>query len=181
MINLDARRTQRAAKREAQYADGIPVTHAGRTYKLPAELPVAVLDPLLDGDVDLAGLVTVAVNAMRSTGGDQQEQIAALVAEALMTHPDLPGNVLRGVRQVLANLFGPNQWAAFMGSNPAPSLPDLAALIGGLVNAYGVGLGEAFGSADSSPSGGKTSSPTFNGSAVSTPVVSGEPLASTGS
>lgn len=177
-LDLDAKRAERArtraARREGADPGGVPVKFDGKDYLLPAELPASVLDPLIEGDLDLVGLIKVAYDASRDQKRekDSRDRMESMVWETLASHPDLPVSVVRAIRDSLALLFGPEQWAQFQSSNP--SLADMSALIVGLVSEYGVGLGEALRSANSSATGGTTSSPTSSGTAAgSTPEGSG--------
>ena len=179
-LDLDAKRAERAraraARREGANPNGVDVTFDGKQYLLPAELPAAVLDPLIEGDLDLVGLIKVAYDASRDAKRSQEsrDDMESMVWQALAQHPDLPVSVVRAIRDSLELLFGTEQWAAFQASSP--SLADMGALIVGLVGEYGVGLGEALRSASSSGTGGTTSSPTSSGTAeVSTPATSGPP------
>jgi hypothetical protein len=169
-IDLNARRAARAARREA---GGGPVTvpFGDAIYELPAELPAAVLMPLLDGDLDLAWLMKGAFDAYRGAKPSEQDKMADLVVEGLITNPTLPVDVLRAIRSGLEELFGAEQWSRFW--NSIPSLPDIVELIKGCWEVYGVSLGEAFASSASSSSGGATSNPTSNGSTSSMPAVAG--------
>lgn len=177
-LDLDAKRAERArsraAKREGANPNGVDVTFDGKPYLLPAELPATVLDPLIDGDLDLVGLIKVAYDASRDAQRSQEsrDDMESMVWSALAQHPDLPVSVVRAIRDSLALLFGADQWASFQASSP--SLADIGALIVGLVREYGVGLGEALRSASSSGTDGTTSSPTSSDTAaVSTPAASG--------
>lgn len=167
-LDLDAKRAERAraraARREGSDDPNVRVTFDGNEYVLPPELPASVLDPLIDGDLDLVGLIKVAYDASRDQrrSADSRDRMESMIWETLAGHPDLPVSVVRAIRDSLALLFGADQWAAFQAS--APSLSDIGALIVGLVSEYGVGLGEALRSANSSGTGGTTSNPTSAGS-----------------
>lgn len=180
MIDLDRDRLARAARREGG-GQAIDVQLGGQRFQLPAELPAAVLDIVLDGDLDLAALVRSAAGVWVDGGADpaRQEEAGALVIEALMGQPTLPVDVARTIRAAVAALFGEAQWARFVALGP--SLADVAALIKGLVSEYGVSLGEAFKSPKPSAAGGATSRPTSNGSTTSTPAAFGPALATPGS
>jgi hypothetical protein len=176
-LNLDAKRQERAraraARREGADPRGVPVTFDGREYLLPAEVPAQVLDPLLDGDLDLVGLIKVAYDASKDARATEtdRDRMQEVIWETLAAKPDLPVTVIRAIRDSLALLFGAEQWEAFQASQP--SLPDMGALVVGLVSEYGVGLGEALRSGNSSIPAGTTLSPTSSGSTGSTPVTSG--------
>lgn len=184
-IDLDAKRRERAAKRAARregaHPEGIPITFDGKSYMLPAEIPAEVLDPLLEGDLDLVGLIKVAYDASRDAqrSAESRDRMESMIWETLAAHPDLPVSVIRAVRDSLAVLFGAEQWQAFQASKP--SLADIGALIVSLVSEYGVSLGEALRSSGSATNGGPTSSPTSAGSTESTPAGSGPVLVAPGS
>lgn len=162
LIDLDA------AKREAVFPDGIPVRFGGQDFLLPAELPVDVFDPLLSEDLDLVGVVKQVLAERPEDGGDD---IGSVVLDVLLTRPGLPRQTLQAVKQVFAALFGDEQYACFAALRP--SVQDYVRLARGLLTAYGVGLGEALGSPDSSESGGETSSQISDASTDSTPAASG--------
>jgi hypothetical protein len=163
-LNLDQKRAERArsraARREGENPTGVSVLFDGKDYLLPVELPAAVLDPLVDGDLDLAGLIKVAYDASRdqSRPAESRDEMQSLIWETLAAKPDLPVSVIRAIRDSLALLFGADQWASFQASEP--SLADMGALVVGLVSEYGVGLGEALRSGNSSKTDGTTSNPT---------------------
>lgn len=176
VIDLDASRTARSAKREGSKT-GVVVRMYDNQFDLPVELPASVVDLLLDGDLDIAGLIrsVVGVWTDNNAAPERREQAEALFMEALLTHPSLPVDVLRTVRSAIATLFGEEQWARFNALNP--SVPDLAALIRGLWGEYGVSLGEAWSSPAPSATGGATRNPTSNGSTGSTSAAHGLALA----
>jgi hypothetical protein len=165
MIDLDAERATRAARREGENPNGIPVRFAGEDYLLPAEVPASVIDPLFDGQIDITELVRVLVSTSSEQGGFD----TALVA--LARRPDLPASVLVAVRATLQGLFGLAQWDRFWAAGP--SFPDLIALIRNLAQSYGVSLGESSGSGGPSPSDGPTSSTISSSTTDSTPDGSG--------
>jgi hypothetical protein len=165
VIDLDGQRELRAAQREGA-ASGLVVRFAGTEYQLPPELPAAVLDPVLGGQVDLTELVRLAAVAMQ----DSDDRNIETVVSTLVARPDLPTSVLTAVHAFLRSLFG-ERWAEFWAAGP--SLVDLANLIAGIFRSYGVGLGESFGLTGSSSNDGQTSSPTSNGSTPSMPGGSG--------
>lgn len=176
MIDLDASRAVRTAKREGARGN-VPVQMCGERFELPVELPASVVDLLLDGDLDLAGLIRSVVGIWTDSEAEpkEREQAETLALEALLAHPTLPVDVLRTIRSAIATLFGAQQWARFTALNP--SLPDLVALIRGLWAEYGVSLGEAWSSSAPSGTGGATSKPTSNGSTASTHAAPGLALA----
>lgn len=163
MIDLDA------AKRESQYPDGINVRHGATDFVLPAELPADVLDPILL--LDLPALLKKVLDTAEGKDAGDEDDLGQIVLDVLFDRPDLPADLLNAVRSVFAALFGPDQYPVFLSNRP--SIPDYVRLIRGLLPLYGVSLGEALGSADSSESGGATSNPTSSSTTDSTPAPSG--------
>lgn len=167
MIDLDAKRAARAAKREGAHPEGLPVRFKEQDYLLPTELPVAILDPLFDGEFDLTEVLRLLVPL---TVGTEEAGLAG-VLDSLARRPDLPAAVLAAVRMTLAALFGPDQWERFWSAGP--SFPDMIELVGGLVGEYGVSLGESPGSDGPSTTDGATSSQISGSTATLTPDASG--------
>lgn len=166
-LDLDAA----AARRESSFPGGIPIKLGGETFTLPAELPAEALDPLLDLDVDMASIVASAARVQATGDTDEAKDVGGqILIEALLSNPNLPVDVIRGVYASLAVLFGEEQWALWL--TKKPSIPTYAVLLRGLWRAYGVSLGEAFASAAPSASDGETSSPTSKGSTGSTRAAS---------
>lgn len=176
-IDLDTHKAARAARREGAGA-GVAVRFGGQDFTLPAELPASTLFVLIDGNMDLAGLIRAAVGVWTDQGADaaDREVAGSLVIEALMNQPSLPLEVLAAVRTAVADLFGQEQWARF--NDLCPSLADLGVLLTALWAEYGVSLGEAFASSEPSPNGGTTSRPTSPAGTASTPAAPGLALAS---
>ncbi len=159
-----------AAKREVRFPDGIIVKLGDDTFTLPAELPVVALDPLFDVDVDLASVLAQAVK-LANSGSDESNVGLEVVADILLSNPNLPKDVWMALRRSLAVLFGEEQWARF--DSLALTLPTYIALIKNVVRMYGTTLGEAFGSASPSvDNGGEMSSGTAGSSTKSTRAVS---------
>ncbi len=167
MIDLDAKRAARAAKREGAHPDGLPVRFGGQDYLLPTELPVSVLDPLFDGEFDLTEVLRLLVPL---TTGTEDAGLAG-VLDSLGRRPDLPASVISAVRLTLASLFGPEQWERFWSAGP--SFQDMVELVGSLAGEYGVSLGESPGSDGPSPTDGPTSKPISGDTATLTPDGSG--------
>lgn len=151
-IDLDA------AIRESAYPDGIPVPYKGHTFTMPAECPIDVFDPLLSADFNLVGVLGAILDD--TDGKDMGESVMSVLFE----RPSLPAEARDTIYECLCLLFGAEQWAEFQALRPG--LTTYAALIRGLLNVYGVSLGEAFASGDSSKNSGPTPNPT---SPVSTP------------
>lgn len=161
LIDLDA------AKREARYPDGIPVTLGGETFTLPAELPVSTFDPLLSDKLDLVGVVSKVLADEAST-----KSVIDQVLDVLTARPDLPTAVLAAIHDCFRQLFGAEQYETFAAQRP--SVQDYFRLVKALVPLYGVSLGEAFASAGSSESDGQTQKQTSPSTTESTPEVSGD-------
>lgn len=167
LIDLDAERQARAAKREGA-GEAVDIALCGEQFKLPAELPLAVLERLLDPDVEISQMLILALRAFQQGS----EQSGDVIIRTLTAQPDLPLGFVRAVVSALDLLFGPDQWARYQAVNP--SAQDTIALVRGLLAGYGVGLGEAFSSPELSESAGSTPKPT---SAASTDLTSAAPTA----
>lgn len=172
IVDLNAERTARAAKREGG-GGPVKVPFGKQTFELPAELPAEVLERLLDPDVEIAQLLIAAIGAYKNGTGD--ENAGAIIAQVLTDRPDLPLGFVRALMGAVEELFGPEQWAGFKAEKP--SAQDMVALVKGLFSAYAVNLGEAFRSSGSSATGGTTSKRTSSASTASTPAASGLTLA----
>lgn len=162
-IDLDA------AIRESLYPEGIPVPYKGTTYVLPAELPLDVLDPLLDPEFDLIGLLKLAVD------GDDDADLGEVLIDVLFKRPGLPLEIRDTIFGCLQLLFGEEQWKQFQSNRPG--LTTIATLIKGIFKVYGVSLGEAFASLSSSVSDGATPNQTSNATTALTPDTSSDDLA----
>jgi hypothetical protein len=158
-----------AARREVTNPDGMSVVFGGETFVFPAELPLAVLDPLLDPELDLVGLIT------RFLGEDKADASLGL----LLFRPDLPQAVLKAFYACYAKLMGAEQFDQFAALNP--SVEDYGRLTKALVGAYGVSLGKFFKSGSSSSGDGETSKQTSPDSTTSTPAESSSSPDSPGS
>lgn len=160
LLDLDA------ARREAAYPDGIPVVKGGQTFTLPAELPVEVFDPFLSENL---GLVDILKDALSEKADDKG--LGELVIDTLLARPSLPADLLQAIKDAFAVLFD-EQYPAFVATRP--SVQDYVRLTRGLVQAYGVSLGEATASPGSSESAGATPKPTSTSTTDSTPEASGD-------
>lgn len=161
LIDLDSERQARAARREGA-GQHVEIAIAGESFRLPAELPVTVLERLLDPDVEISQMLILALRAYQQGS----EQAGEIIIRTLSDQPDLPLGFLRAVMSAVELLFGTDEWARFQAADP--SAQDVIALIKGLFTSYGVGLGEAFSSPASSEIAGSTPSPTSSGSTGST-------------
>jgi hypothetical protein len=167
LIDLDA---ERVARREAN-AKHPRLRLDGTTYDLPVEFPLDVLSPILDVKIDLA-LVAHLLNQAMSANTEDQRNAVSIILDILVTNPDLPIEAIDAGKTVARNLLGDDAYAALV--RIRPSREDLSVLVRGVMRAYGVSLGEASRSADSSESDGATSSETSTDTTDSTPATSGE-------
>jgi len=168
LIDLNAKRNLRAARREM--AGPLLVTIGDNTYELPRELPIDLVDRLLDPEIEIAQLLMTTFEAFRANR--ENDTAADLILDVLGDKPELPYGIGRAVYGTVERLFGPEQWASF---HAQASLDDLFALLQGLVKSYGAALGEAWRSPGSAATAGANSSATSNASIASTPDVSGFP------
>jgi hypothetical protein len=164
LIDLDG---AAAARREALGDAEIEVVFLGDSYRLPPELALATVEKA-------AGLLGL-VDALSAAGDKGLDALP----------PDLAGQVKAILSDVMADLFGPEQWARFITGKPAipqhrgrPSVQDMWVLFSSLLAAYGVSLGEALGPLVSLLSGGPRSKLTSSASTASTPDGSGPPTPS---
>ena len=165
VIDLDAR----AERREVQHPDGIEVRFNKNAFLFPSELPAAALDPILSEELDLVGLLAdLARSGGGSVGGD--------VMELLFKRPSLPRKFIGAVKDTYRILLGEEHFERF--EDATPSIPDYVRITKALVAVYGVELGKLFGPADSSESGGETSSPTSPDTTGSMPAESASTPAS---
>ena len=155
-----------AARRESAFPDGIPITFGQKTFTLPVELPLDVIDTLVSDEFGL-------INLIKSLVANGEKNIGKAVVDTFLSGVNIPKQVLDSVYELLAVLFGRDQWEEFRAQRP--SLPDLGRLGGYLIEHYGVSLGEAFASLTSSVPGGATSKPTSPATTGSTPEPSGGP------
>lgn len=171
VLDLDAEREQRAAKREGK-AQTMPIRLGGKVVAtLPAELPVEVLEPLRNLDGDLTLIIRQAMQAQKANDETTVQDVTDLVIDVLANNPALPVQALSTVRKVTANLLTEDGLAAFMEQRPSPQ--DIAALAKGVFRFYGLSLGEASPSSDSSTDDGGTSSGTSSTTSGSMPEDSG--------
>lgn len=161
-----------AAKREVRYPDGLIVKFGDDSFTLPAELPVAALDPLFEINIDLATVFGQALALANSSESEAASKGLGIVFDVLTASPNLPKELWEGLRKSLAVLFGDEQWERF--ESQSLSLATYIALVKGLLRMYGSTLGEAFGSASPSENDGVTSSETSDNGSKSTRAVSGK-------
>ncbi|MFF9901225.1 hypothetical protein [Streptomyces longispororuber] len=157
VIDLDA------ARREVQYPNGIPVLLFDEQWLFPAEIPADALDPLLDEELDLAGLLGELVNSTAASAAGE-------VLELLFKRPALPKKFFDAIKETYALLLG-EQYEQFKQNRPY--IGDYVRLTKALIPVYGVDLGKLFGLGSSSETDGETSSPTSAATTSSTPEESG--------
>lgn len=171
-LDLDAERESRAAEREGK-GIGLPVKIGGRVIAtLPPELPLDVLTPLRSLDSDITLLLRQVVASARP-GGENADRWASteLVVDLLAANPQLPVRLLDVIGEVSTALFGEEGHAALLTSRL--SAQDVGALAKGVFRFYGLTLGEASPSSDSSENSGGTSPGTSGTTSGSTPEGSG--------
>lgn len=174
-MDLDAARRARQAKKGGPE----PLVFGGETIAvLPAEFPLDVLEPLIQGvNLDVALLVASIMDALEAEKRDKSGMaLVKLIVEMLVQNPRLPAELLTAGKEMLKRLIGETGYEAFVAERP--SREDLAEFITGLLAKYGwkdIGdvLGESSEPDDGSPDG-KTSTPTSGTtSTASTSTASG--------
>lgn len=157
-IDLDAERETRAAAREGRN-EGAPIYFGGKIITtLPVELPIDVFAPLTKIDEALMLLLREAMQAATGSDSERKWEATSLVVDLLAATPRLPTTVLEVAKGIGENLLGAEGFALFMAERP--SREDIGALIKAVFRFYGVSLGEALPSSDSSEIGGGTSNTT---------------------
>lgn len=171
VIDLDAERESRAGQREGGNV-GVPVRFGGKEIcVLPVELPIDVFAPLRDIDEALMLLLREAMQMATGPEASLKWEATEMVVNLLAASPRLPTAVVDVVSQIGKNLMTPEGFAMFAAEHP--SKEDIAALVKLVFRVYGVSLGEALPSSDSSETGGGTSSTTSSpNSADSMPEAS---------
>jgi DNA-binding response OmpR family regulator len=154
ILDLDARR---AAAREVREAPTL--TLGGAQIELPHELPVDVLEPLLDVKADVSVLIRQVLDA-RDNEDSKQTGLAVMgaVIDMLIVNPSLPRELIAAVKEMVRRLIGDEGYEALLKFRP--TAPEIKELAGWAIRQYGVGLGEALQSSDSSEGTGTTSKPT---------------------
>lgn len=164
VLDLDAKRT---ARREGR-GDAIEVRNKGVVFRLPPELPADAIEPLSalaelpeDAEENADALGTIRVSLEQGLAG------------LFCTEEKVPCDDATGYPQHLpAGHTTDCQWPLFLDTRP--SLDDELELWAGLFGAYGVSLGEALASLESSASDGTQSKPTSGATAArSTRATSG--------
>jgi hypothetical protein len=181
-LDLDAKRDERAKARAARHegrGDTLPVVFGGQAIvTLDAEFPMSVLEPLTALNVDIAYLIRGAVQMMAASEAEQRTATVGLLVDVLAASPGLPGEIITAVKEMGRRLLGDDGYAAFTAQSP--TWWDVRDLIQGLMDWYGVRLGE---SPPSPPSlnGSETSKQTSSGTTTLTPAASGKSRARKGS
>lgn len=169
-LDLDADRKRRAAEREGKQMDQ-PIIIGGEVIAvLPVELPIDVLAPIRGMDDDIALLLREMVKGMQS--GDGRADATGLFVDLIAANPKLPTNLLDTIQQITRNLFGNEGYEALVKARLTRE--DLGYLAKGVMEFYGLSLGESLPSSDSPTDDGTTSSSTSSGTSPSTPDESGE-------
>jgi hypothetical protein len=162
-LDFDA---QRSANAEAnEHSPGVKI--GGEKLALPVELPVDVLQPLLNLDQDVIYLAKQAIDARASNDVDA---IVASVVDMLVAHPTLPRDAVETVTTMARRLFGEEGYEKLVAARL--TLPEIGRLAKYLGKRYGVGLGEALRPSESSEGSGTTSRPTSSASTTSTSAKS---------
>jgi hypothetical protein len=172
VLDLDAARAERAKGRAAARegaGETLRVRFGGRQIaELPAEFPLAVLEPLRDVNVDIAYVIRAATQVTN----DQERQAGLqLLVDVLAANPALPVEIIGAVKDIGRRLLGDDGYAALAGQQP--TWWDVRDLVKGVLGWYGMGLGESSPSTPSSGSDGETSKPTSSATTKSTPAARG--------
>jgi hypothetical protein len=140
VLDLDAAREARARAR-AEQTGPVELRFGGEVIaELPPELPVDVLEPLMNVDLDLAALAREALGAMNSSDADAQRKAVELFVDLIVANPKLPQDLIDAVREMGRLLLTEDGYARFVAKRP--SLQDVAALVKGLAERY-ASLGES--------------------------------------
>jgi hypothetical protein len=178
-LDLDQERQVRAATREGKKAE-LPIRIGGEVIAtLPAELPFGVITPLRKIDDTIALVIREGMRLVSDQAAAAKWQSTELVVNILASNENLPTKVVEVIEEISTNLLTREGMDRFMAANP--SMQDIKALALGIFAYYGVSLGEASPSSDSSTGDGGTSPTTSSTNSDSTPEESGpnqEPLAS---
>jgi hypothetical protein len=179
-LNLDQARKDRLdarAKAAGRENHEEPIVWRNETIAvLPAEPPLSALAPLRRVDQEIA-MVLSEIMETASRQGQGAAQTATFLLNMLVQRQDLPSQLIDVVREMTEEIITAEGLAKFLAGKPSPW--DYVALISGALAHWGVSLGEASRSTDSSStgSGGPTSKSTSDTTTSSTSVVSGPDLA----
>jgi hypothetical protein len=168
-LNLNTARAQRAKARAAlrgatQATLPIILGDGDKVIaELGPELPLETLAPLLEVEVDIPTLVVQLLEAASKMSGDgdggdtaRAEAATEAIVGVLVTNPRLPIALVEAAQEIGRGLLTDEGYEAFIAERP--SYQDVAALISGLLDWYGISLGEFLGSSPSVTDGG-TSKP----------------------
>lgn len=158
VIDLDAERKNRAAKREGKNQP-LPIRIGGDTIAtLPVELPIDYLEPLRGLDQDLTIVLRSIVQSVRASDQSERLDEMDMIIDVLAANPALPVTVLDTITEVAKNVLTVEGFGLLMSQHP--SAQDLAALAKGVFRFYGVSLGESLAPSGSSTGSGETSKTT---------------------
>lgn len=164
-LDLDG---QRSARAELTRTPALKVN--GERIELPAELPLDVLEPLTKVNIDVSLLIRQVLDA-RGTGEAANEELLGAVVDMLIVNPSLPVEVVDAVREMSRRLLGAEGYAALVAFRP--TVKDVGSIAKYVIRQYGIRLGEASPSSDSSEGTGTTSKPTSPGGTTGTSATSG--------
>jgi hypothetical protein len=142
----------------------------GKVIDLPKQLPMEVLEPLLDVDADLSMLLRSALDARQAS--DDAMAVASAVIDMVVVNPRLPQQLIAAVKEMAKRLVG-ESYAVLVEAKL--TLPEAASIAKFVFKVYGVSLGEASPSSDSAAGegSGETSNQTSAASADSAQPESG--------
>lgn len=143
----------------------------GKVIDLPKQLPMEVLEPLLDVDADVSMLLRSALDARQAS--DDALAVASAVIDMVVVNPRLPQQLVGSIKQMVKRLVGEEGYAVLVEAKL--TLPEAAAIAKFAFKVYGVSLGEASPSSDSAAGegSGETSNQTSAASADSAQPGSG--------
>lgn len=161
-LNLDS---LRSARREAApRTPGLRIS--GERIPLPPELPLDVLEPLTRIDMDISVLIRQVLDARRAGGEQANETMLGAIIDMIVVNPQLPQDLIEAVKEMGRRLLGPAGYELLVGFRP--TIADIGVIARYVMTQYGVGLGEASPSSDSSEGTGTTSKPTSKRTTTST-------------
>ncbi|SDH68936.1 hypothetical protein SAMN05421505_12089 [Sinosporangium album] len=172
VLDLDAARVSRIGTAQPYY----PLRFRGEVIcDLPVELPVDVLAPLVDLNLDAALIARTVLDAFSATDKLQAGMgMLQMFVDQVIINPSLPKDLVEAVHLMGGKLLGADGYARFVAARP--SIGDVRSLVMGVAGRSGVGLGESP-SSSSGSGGGGTSTPT-SPTAASTSPASGTALGS---
>ncbi|GAA2691789.1 hypothetical protein GCM10010412_082290 [Nonomuraea recticatena] len=154
-LDLDSARAERGAAAAAFF----PLRFRGEQIcMLPTELPLDVLEPLTEIAVDIPLVVRTAIDAAKGQSPEQATMsVLDMIVDQLIMNKRLPDQLMVAAKNMARRLLGEDGYTRFLAARP--SVPDVVALVQGLMRIYRLRLGE------SSPSSGSS-----NGGTISTPT-----------